>query len=110
MVVVFTITPIMFNYFIYIVQKHTTGFWSDFRWWVIFSLPLIISHTLISQTWHMNHEAKISPWVTSIFSTVCSTAGTAFVLYRCYDTPPSWGKIIGFGLMVSGGLIAAYWK
>ena len=67
-------------------------------------------HTFISQTWHMSSQAKISPWVTSIVATICGTAGTALVLYKCYDDAPSIGKVIGFSIMVVGGLIAAYWR
>ncbi len=110
LVLVFTLAPLFFNYFLAVIQRNSTTVFTDVKHWVLFAPFLVLMHTAISQAWHLSRRMELSVWSTSVVATVCGTAGTALALWWFYDEIPGWPKYVGFTLMFIGAIIATMFK
>lgn len=110
LVFTFTAAPLLFNYFLTVIQKNSTSIWGDLGYWLFFAGPLLVIHTLISQAWHRSRDLELSVWATSIIATVCGAVGTALALWLFFDEIPTWPKYVGFLLMLAGAVVATVVK
>jgi drug/metabolite transporter (DMT)-like permease len=109
MTAIFMTACLVFNYFISSILKNSTGVWTDIKMWAAFAIPLVFMHTSLIYAWRLGKDVGMSAWAITIFASVCNGIAVTLAMWLFFKETPTWGKIIGMILIITGGIVAKVW-